>query len=83
MVNSLKETVEKMLSDDYKERFIAEYDQLSYRVDKLEGMLSSWEMGTLDFTPKTPKDVLKEQYSVMLALLNILKKRAEFEGIDL
>ena len=39
MVNSLNETVELMLSSDYKDRFKAEYYQLVYRIEKLTNMV--------------------------------------------
>ena len=35
----LSNTVDKMLSEDYKERFIAEYQQLSIRHDGLKKCL--------------------------------------------
>jgi lysozyme family protein len=41
----LKETVEMMLSDDYKERFRAEYNQLDIRCNKLRSMLKRWDSG--------------------------------------
>lgn len=42
-MNELKETVELMLSNDYKERFKAEYYQLKIRIDRLDNMLSKME----------------------------------------
>ena len=42
MINSLNETVELMLSSDYKDRFKAEYYQLEYRYNKLKKMLEDW-----------------------------------------
>ena len=39
----LKDTVEMMLSDDYKERFRAEYWQLKIRYDKLRKMVDNWD----------------------------------------
>ena len=41
----LKDTVELMNSSDYKERFKAEYQQLSIRIGKLANMLSTWQAG--------------------------------------
>ena len=41
----LSNTVDKMLSEDYKERFIAEYQQLSIRHDGLKKMLDNWDKG--------------------------------------
>lgn len=45
----LSNTVDKMLSEDYKERFIAEYQQLSIRHDGLKKMLDNWDKGNLNF----------------------------------
>lgn len=44
----LKDTVEMMNSDDYKERFKAEYYQLVIRYNKLKSMLVKWDKGTLN-----------------------------------
>ena len=48
----LKDTIEMMNSKDYKERFIAEYQQTKIRYDKLDAMTVKYEAGTLTFTPK-------------------------------
>lgn len=48
----LQETIEMMNSDDYKERFKAEYHQTKIRYDKLDDMTVKYEAGTLNFTPK-------------------------------
>ena len=48
----LKETVVLMNSEDYKERFKAEYYQEKIRYDKLDEMTVKYEAGTLNFTPK-------------------------------
>ena len=79
----LKETVDGMLSSDYKERFKAEYAQLYIRYSKLNKMLFKYEDGTLEFTPTCSIRLLCEQNDSMLSLLNILEIRAEEEGIDL
>lgn len=47
----LKDTVDFMCSDDYKERFQAEYRQVEIRRDKLLAMLQKWNIGELNFTP--------------------------------
>ena len=47
----LKDTIEMMNSEDYKERFKAEYYQTKIRYDKLHSMLVKNEAGTLDFKP--------------------------------
>ena len=39
----LKDTYQKMISSDYKDRFIAEYWQTKIRYEKLKAMLTKWE----------------------------------------
>lgn len=79
----LKDTVEMMNSKDYKERFKGEYWQLLLRLDSLCGMLTRWEHGMLDFTPKCSKETLENQVIFMQGYLASLRLRAEIEGIDL
>lgn len=79
----LKDTVELMTSEDYKERFKAEYFQTKIRYDKLDAMTIKMAAGTLDFTPVCSMNQLLEQKRYMGMYLRSLKIRAEVEGIDL
>lgn len=79
----LKDTANAMCSEDYKERFRAEYFQTKIRYDKLHNMCVKYEAGTLDFTPSCELDLLKEQKAAMGKYLNCLEIRAEIEGISL
>lgn len=79
----LKETVELMNSEDYKDRFKAEYYQNKIRYDKLHKMLVKYEAGTLNFEPKCSLALLSTQASYMGNYLKTLEIRAEIEGIDL
>ena len=79
----LSDTVELMNSDDYKERFIAEYLQTKIRYNNLHRMIVQYEAGTLSFEPVTPILILKNQKSFMGQYLNQLEIRAEIEGIKL
>lgn len=79
----LKDTVEMMVSDDYKERFKAEYYQTKIRYDKLHKMITKLKAGTLDFEPDCNEEILTSQASIMGAYLNVLEVRAEIEGIEL
>lgn len=79
----LKETIKLMNSEDYKDRFKAEYLQAKIRYDKLDAMTVKYEAGTLDFTPDCPLELLKEQKSYMGNYIRCLKIRAEIEGIIL
>ena len=79
----LKDTVELMNSEDFKERFKAEYYQLSIRLYSLTSMLYKWKNNMLDFEPKCSKETLENQLIFMQGYIGILRLRAEIEGIDL
>lgn len=79
----LKDTAELMNSDDYKERFKAEYWQLRHRLDKLNDMLKRYVKNELDYIPDTPFIWLKQQAFAMQAYLDALSVRCEYENIDL
>lgn len=64
-------------------RMIDEWYELKVRHAKLHKMLVKWDAGTLDFTPKCSKELLKDQCKVMRAYLTILEIRAEIEGVSL
>lgn len=82
-MNELKETVELMLSNDYKERFKAEYYQLKIRIDKLYTILSKIESGELNFISTCSDEILQDQLKAMLRYKLYLKERAKIEKIDL
>jgi hypothetical protein len=79
----LRDTAEMMNSEDYKERFKAEYIQTKIRYNKLHNMLVKYDAGTLDFTPSCPVALLREQKAAMGKYLNCLEVRAEIEGVAL
>lgn len=79
----LKDTIELMNSFDYKERFKAEYYQTKIRYEKLHKMIVKYEAGTLNFTPKCPLSLLRQQKASMGEYLYSLEIRAEIEGIEL
>lgn len=79
----LADTINFMNSDDYKKRFLAEYLQTKIRYNNLHRMIVKLEAGTLEFTPNTPIDILKNQKSFMGQYLNQLEIRAEIEKIPL
>lgn len=51
----LADTAEMMMSEDYKERFRAEYGQVAIRHQKLKAMLEKRDKGELNFTPTCPR----------------------------
>lgn len=80
---TLDKTVELMLSDDYKDRFEAEYRQLVNRANKLRKMIRQYEKGELKFEPDSPIDILVWQLKTMDEYIYILKRRASYEKIAL
>ncbi len=79
----LSETIELMQSEDFKERFKAEYWQTKIRAEKLRTMLVKYEAGTLAFTPKCSLEILKRQHAVMSEYLYLLEVRAKIEEVEL
>lgn len=79
----LKDTIKLMQSDDYKERFKAEYYQLKNRLEGLQRMLTNWDEGKLNFKPTCPKDIYNSQLIAMGNYLSILGTRAMIENIEL
>lgn len=79
----LKDTIELMNSDNYKERFKAEYYQTKIRYEKLHKMIIKYEAGKLDFEPSCSIDILKSQASAMGSYLYILEVRSQIEEIEL
>ena len=79
----LERLIELMKSEDYKDRFRAEYYQLEDRIDKLANMLEKYKAGTLDFTPSCSYELLNSQLKAMNEYLQYLTIRAEIEGIEL
>lgn len=79
----LKDTIPGMTSDDYKERFISEYQQTAIRAAKLETLLNKVYADEAPFEPSCPRSVLEEQLLTMTRYLGILKLRARYENIDI
>lgn len=79
----LKETVELMNSNDYKERFLAEYFQVKIRYDKLKAMVEKWDKRELNFTPTCPRATYNIQLDGMKRYIDILEIRAKIENVDL
>ena len=80
-VTELKDTIPMMLSDDYKERFKAEYNQVLIRYQKLKTMLHNWDSGSLNFEPTCPRSLYDLQIKSMQEYLTVLEARACIEGI--
>lgn len=79
----LKDTAAMMLSEDYKERFQAEYGQLRLRYQKLKSMLDKWDQGMMDFEPTCPRSIYNMQIRAMEDYMAVLEARAVIEDIVL
>ena len=88
----LKDTIEMMTSEDYKERFKAEYYQTKTRYEKLKAFNTEIEAARRTHCMDTkyplpqhdcPDGLLIEQQSLMGQYLHILEVRAVIEGIKL
>lgn len=79
----LKQTVEMMNGEDYKERFKAEYYQVVIRYQKLKAMLLKWDNGELNFNPTCPRSTYNMQIKAMTDYIAVLEARAVMEGIEL
>ena len=83
----LKETIEKMTSADYKERFIAEYQQTKIRYEKLKHFCDRIEASHIAKIEEPKHDcplaLLREQQSIMGQYLHVLELRAVIENIVL
>lgn len=78
---NLNDTVKPMLSDDYKERFKAEYWQLRIRIKKLSKFLDEHE-NSYSKRLKSPS-LLYMQLAYMISYKNILEQRAIVDDIEL
>lgn len=94
-METLAETSKFMSSDDYKERFIAEYMQLKIRTEKLENYLAKcWakvHCDSFELSQKLEKeyphdctlDLLKQQLDKMREYLFVLKQRSVIENLNI
>ena len=67
----------------WEERFVKEYFELKDRTEKLGNMLSAYLADELNFKPSCSYNLLHEQYVYMKNYLDVLKRRAKVECIDL
>ena len=85
-----KDTVQGMLSSDYKERFIAEYWQTKTRYEKLRAFCNKIEVAQMMNSASYPEpehdcplELLREQQATMGKYLHLLELRAIIEKVDL
>ena len=75
------DTIQMMLSSDYRERFAAEYYQTAIRLAKLQNMLDNWD--NLDFKPTCSRELYDRLVKAMTEYIDVLKERANIESICL
>lgn len=87
-MKELKDTVENMVSDNYVNRFIAEYEQVRIRREKLKDFCTKIELAEVYHVGtapehKCPLNILREQLRAMENYMSMLEKRAVIEDISL
>lgn len=97
-MTNLRDTVSLMSSEDYRDRFIAEYWQTKIRYEKLKAFNTKNEaeemaicvpspygnlVAATQVKSKCPQHILREQQRIMGEYLHLLELRAVIEGIDL
>ena len=83
MPSELRDTIKMMNSEDYKERFKAEYYQVVIRYQKLKSMLNKWDNDQLEFAPTCPRSTYNMQITAMTDYIAVLEARAVMEGVEL
>ena len=83
----IKKTASLMASEDYKDRFTAEFFQLKIRRGKLREMVERYRAKTLDFEPSCPLELLEKQLAAINTELHFnreaLLERSRIEEIIL
>lgn len=79
----LTDTIPFIVSESYEDRLIGEYVQLVIRYKKLVEFMITYEFNYTEFYTDIDKEILKEQLEIMEKYIEILKKRAEREEIEL
>lgn len=87
-MRTLEDTKDFMTSSDYRERFIAEYQQLKIRAEKLRKYICKIDAvekfsASISAPHDCSKYLLKCQYDAMMEYLGILEIRAIIENIEL
>lgn len=80
---TIADTAGLMTSEDYIDRFRAEYHQLRDRREKLVKMITDYHAGKLNFEPDCSIELLMHQAEVMQHYQTILEMRAKIEKIKL
>ncbi|MCR5566006.1 MAG: hypothetical protein K6F61_04080 [Clostridiales bacterium] len=85
----LKDTINDMVSGDYKDRFKAEYHQTKIRYERLKKLNTKIEAAEYRQDLRSqplhdcPLHLLSQQQHIMGEYLHVLEVRAAIEGIEL
>ena len=87
MLKVMKKMIEEGRPEDApdagQERRKREYRETKERYEKLHRMVTKFEAGVLEFTPKSSIELLRQQKRHMGEYLHDLEIRAEIEGVNL
>lgn len=82
---TMEKTGEMMMSNDYRERFVAEYAQTKMRYEKLKKFCDRIEASKITGKDEPlhdcPYSLLREQQRIMGKYLHVLELRAVIEDI--
>lgn len=81
--DELHQTIKGMISDDYIERFKAEYKQVVIRAKRLDNIITKATNNEIEFNLDSKLEQLIRQHEIMLLYKSILEDRAKTEGINL
>ena len=79
----LMDTIKMMNSEDFKERFRAEYFQLQNRIESFDKTLSDYRKDELKFDTKCTLKLMDGQMNAMIVYRTHLETVAKTEGISL
>lgn len=81
----LKDTIDMMASEDYRERFRGEFCQLEIRAKKLLAFIRKCEDARMEGKEEPrhdcPLSLLRAQLDAMMDYLDVLRKRALIENV--
>lgn len=78
----LKDTVQLMLSDDWRDRLKAEHLQLTIRLHNLSSFINAANRGEKKYKSERDKFAMKKQYGAMVEYTIALEHRMKFAGIE-
>lgn len=84
----MKRTIDKPKGENaapetWQERMKREYRETKERYEKLHRLVTKYEAGVLEFTPKSSIELLRQQKRHMGEYLHDLEIHAEIEGVNL